>query len=446
MPTFSKLKETWRSDSLLRQVIKNSSHLFSSSAVSAVVGFAQGILIARLIGIPALGLVTTVITFVSNVNRFLTFRMSEVVVKRLNTALAEGNPAEGAAAIKMALLIETITSVVAYLVVLALAEWATATFASDFLHAPQTIELFRLYGLILLTNFVTESSTGILQAVRRFDWIARLNILQSLTTAAIIVAAFLFQGSTYQVVLAYVFGKSINGLGLALLAQIESRRLLGANWWKTSLRHLPDKRTMVSFLMHTNLNGTINLFTRDNFPLYAAWLFDSEQVGYYRLAQMLINFIILPLDPLIWPTYAEITTTVAQKDWATTRRILRRVSLLTGSIVLTVGTGLTLTGWLLLPLFYGSQAVQAYPILLILLIGYGFASIFQWNRPLLLALGKPAYPMLIALLAGIIELTLIFTLVPFTHSMLVLAAIFSGYFVVTIGLTAWRGWMAISHS
>lgn len=446
MSILSKLKDTWRSDPLLRRVVKNSSHLFSSSAIGASLSFAQGILAARLIGIPALGLVTTVITFASNVNRFLTFRMSEVVVKRLNAALAEGQKEQGAAAVKAALLIEIVTSIAAYLVLLALSGWAAQTFAADFMDAPLTVDLFRLYGIILLTNFSAESSTGVLQAARRFQWIARLNILQSLATAAVIVYAFIFRGGAHEIVLAYLIGKTVNGLGLALLAQIELRSLLGADWWKTPLRLLPQKRALFTFLLNTNLNGTVNLFTRDNFPLYVAWLLSSTQVGYYRLAQMLINFIILPLDPLIWPTYAEITQTIAQKQWDATRRILRRISLLTGSIVLAVGLGLALTGWFLLPFFYGPQAAPAYPILLILLVGYGFASIFQWNRPLLLALGKPGYPVLIALLVGIIELTLMFTLIPSSDSMLLLAAIFAGYFVASISLTAWRGWMAIPHS
>lgn len=441
-----RLTSIWRSDPLIRRVVKNSSHLFSSSAVGALLSFAQGILAARLIGVPALGLVTTVITFASNVNRFLTFRMSEVVVKRLNAALAEDRKDQGAAAVKAALLIEIVTSIAAYLVLLALSGWAAQTFAADFLADPLTVTLFPFYGLILLTNLATETSTGVLQAARRFQWIARLNILQGLVTAALIVYAFAFQRGVYEIVLAYVIGKTINGLGLALLAQIELRSLLGADWWKAPLRLLPEKRAMFTFMLNTNLNGTVNLFTRDNFPLYVAWLLSSTQVGYYRLAQMLINFIILPLDPLIWPTYAEITQTIAQKQWDATRRILRRVSLLTGSIVLAVGLGLALTGWFLLPFFYGPPAAPAYPVLLILLVGYGFASIFQWNRPLLLALGKPGYPVLIALLVGIIELTLMFTLVPSSDSMLLLAAIFSGYFVVSIGLTAWRGWMAIPHS
>ena len=74
----------------------------------------------------------------------------------------------------------------------------------------------------------------------------------------------------------------------------------------------------------------------------------------------------------------------------------------------------------------------------LLLVGYGFASIFQWNRPLFLALGKPGYPMLIALLVGVVELILIFTLVP-QFGYLALAAILSANFVASIGIIVLRG-------
>ena len=75
---------------------------------------------------------------------------------------------------------------------------------------------------------------------------------------------------------------------------------------------------------------------------------------------------------------------------------------------------------------------------LILLIGYSFGSIFTWNRPLLLALGKPSDPLVIAAIVGIIELVLAFILVP-RYGYLAQAALLSGYFVITIGLTTLRG-------
>jgi O-antigen/teichoic acid export membrane protein len=440
MSIFAKIQAIWREDTLLRRVVKNSGHLLNGNLIAAALGFVQGILAVRLIGITDWGLVTTVITFASNINRLLTFRMSEVVVKRLGEALPLGKKLEAAAAVKAAMLSEAATSIVAYLVLVVLTPWAANTFAKNL----QTGPLFLLYGLILLTNLVAESSTGVLQAQRRFDWIARINILQSLFTAGMILYAFLAGRGIYEVVFAYVLGKSINGIGLAVLAVRELNHTLGASWWKTPLRSLPEKRSMFTFMLNTNFIGTVNLFTRDNIPLYLAALLSTTQVGYFKLAQSLINLILLPLDPLIWPTYAEISRTVAQKQWDATRQLLRRVSLITASVVLAVGGFLALTGWFLLPLFYGAQALPAYPALLILLIGYGFASIFQWNRPLLLALGKPGYPVIVSLAVGLVELVLIFSLVP-RLGYLALAGILSAYFVASIGIIIWRGFNEIKR-
>jgi len=46
----------WREDSLLRRVVRNSSYLFSSNAVSAALGLLQQILATRLIGVDGYGL------------------------------------------------------------------------------------------------------------------------------------------------------------------------------------------------------------------------------------------------------------------------------------------------------------------------------------------------------------------------------------------------------
>ena len=434
MSIFSKLKDIWHTDPLLRRVVKSSGHLLSANAVAALLGFAQGILVVRLIGITDWGLVTTVITFASNINRFLTFRMSEVVVQRMGAALSAGKKSQAAVTVKAAMLTEAATSILAFIILLALAPWAALTLGENIQLAP----LFAFYGLILLTNIATESSTGVLQTLRRYNWIARVNMVQALVTAVLIGLAFLAHGELSAIVLAFVVGKTINGLGLAILALHELHKNLGAGWWKAPLASLPEKRGMFSFMINTNLNGTVNLVTRDNIPLYLAGLLSTTEVGYFKVALSLINLILLPLDPFIWPTYAEITRTIAQKAWDKTRLLLRRVSLITGSVVAVVGGGLALTGWFLLPLLYGPDAAPAYPALLILLIGYGFASIFQWNRPLLLAFGKPFFPVIVSFLVGLVELALIFSLVP-QFGYLSLAGILSGYFVISIGIIVWRG-------
>ena len=46
--------------------------------------------------------------------------------------------------------------------------------------------LFVFYGLILLSNLVYETSTGVLQATHRFDQLARVNLINSIITISVI--------------------------------------------------------------------------------------------------------------------------------------------------------------------------------------------------------------------------------------------------------------------
>ncbi len=53
---------------------------------------------------------------------------------------------------------------------------------------------------------ISESSLGVLQITNHFRTQAAINLLQSLLTAVIIVAAFYFKGSIYTVLVAYLVG------------------------------------------------------------------------------------------------------------------------------------------------------------------------------------------------------------------------------------------------
>jgi O-antigen/teichoic acid export membrane protein len=463
---------SWRQDHLLRGVVKSSSYLFSSNALSVVLSFLQGIFAVRLLGADGYGLVSgTVIVFASNIHRLFSFRMSEVVVKYFGQALSVQSTGSvqrtiqttdtatnteavkptvtadkrerAAAVVKSAGLVEAGTSVLAYLVLLLLAPWAAEQVAKD----PQTAYLFRFYGLVLFSNLVYETSTGVLQATRRFDRLALINIGQSILTAALICAAFLYHGSAFDVLAAYLLGKTLAGLGVAALALRQLNTCLGKGWQRTSLRHLTDWREIAHFAIQTNLNGTVNLFVRDNIPLYLGALrpdaVAQTEVGYFKLALTIINLVMLPIEPFIWPTYAEITRTIAQKQWQATRRLLKRVSTIAGLWTLAAGGGITLLGWWLIPLVYGSGMRPTYPAVLILLIGYGFANILNWNRPLLLALGKPSFPVMVAIAVGLVEILLALWLVP-TYGYRSMAAILSAYLVVSISIIVWRGRREIS--
>ena len=443
MSVIDRLSSIWKEDHLLRRVVKNSSYLFSSNVISFGLSFAQTVIAVRMLGVADWGLIGVVQTLANNINQFLSFRMSEVVVKHLTPALADDKKQEAAALVKAAGLTEAATSVVAFLVLVLLAPWAARVFVRDITKAP----VFIFYGLIILSNLVYETSTGVLQATHRYDKLARVNLIQSIITLSVIGGTYvLFRWSRslpapdllVAILLAYVLGKTYWCVSQIILAARELNRVLGAGWWKVSLKLLPGKRSLVMFALNTNLNGTVNLFVRDNIPLYLASLLSITAAGYFKIAMTLIIPMTLILNPFIAPTFTEISRTIARAEWQTTLRLLRRITFITGGVVLAIWGGWALTGWWIIPTLYKPQASPVYPLLLILIAGYGFASVFQWNRSLFLSLGKPGYPVLIAVLTGIIELALIFALVP-QYGYLALAAILSGYFIVSIGFITLRG-------
>ena len=434
MSPFQKIKDSLRNDPLILRVLRNSSYLFSGNALSAILNIAQGILVARLLGDPGLGLLTIVMDFASNINRLLSFRMSEVLVKFMGAALAQEDNPRAAALAKGIGLTEAGTSVAAYLALLVFAPWGAQLFTGDATLAP----LFRFYGLFLLGNLVYETSTGILQTTDRFKQVARLNFFQSVVLTALMVAAVIFHWGILGILTAYLVGKTLTGVMVLRLALHELNERLGKHWMRIPLDTVQDWKSILSFAFNTNLNGTVNLFARDNIRLYLAIFLPPAQVGYFAQATKLINLMMLPIEPFIWPTYAEITKTIAQKQWQVTRKLLKQVTAIAGTWTLLAGGGLAALGWWLIPFLYGENFAPAYPCLLILLVGYGVANIANWNRPLLLALGYPNYPLVVAALTGLIEIICIFVFVP-SGGYLVGAAIFSAYLAISVSINVLRG-------
>jgi len=434
MSLLQKLRSNLRDDALLQRVVRNSGYLFSSNTISAALSVVQGIFVVGLLGSSGYGLLTIVMDFASNTNRLLSFRMSEVVVKFMGEALEQDDQPRAAAIVKGIGLIEAAMSVLAYVALLLLSTWGARALADN----ASVVSLFRFYGLFLLANLIYETSVGVLQTTNQFKQVARANFYQSIALTVFIVAAFVLELGILGILTAYLIGKTIAGIMVAALAIRELNRRLGKGWIGAPIRLVRDWKSILRFAFSTNLNGTVNLFARDNIRLYLAWFLSNAQVGYFKLASSLINLVMLPIEPFIWPTYAEITKTIAARQWQATRNLLKQVSTIGAIWTLLAGGGLVALGWWIIPVLYGREMAPAYPGVVILLLGYAFANILNWNRPLLLALGYPTYPLIVAGVLGAVEVILILLFVPGTNY-LVGAGIFAAYLAVSVGWNAVRG-------
>lgn len=433
-----RLLRGWLQDRLFNRVIKNSSYLFASYALGAVLAF----ITARLLGAASFGVLGIITVFAANVNRLFSFRMGEMVVKYMGESLADGDHLRAAASVKVAMLIEAATSLFAFLALAALAPLGAAFFARD----ASTTPLFILYGLSILANAIYESATGVLQVTNHYRSQALIYFVQEVLVALLLGLAAVYHASLTEVVVIYLIGKVILGIGPAVLAFYWLPRELGKNWWRAPLSVIPPWRQVLAFSLSTNFNGTVTMLARDSEVPIVGFFFGTQAAGYYKMALALINLIIQPINPFISTTYPEITRTFATREFARLRSLLRRVTAISASWTGLVAVGLLVGYPILFQPFtiFGRtfdilvEYAPAFPALMILLVGYGVANIFFWNRPLLLAAGRAGYPLVVSFFAMLVKTALIIVLLPRT-GYLVEAALLSGYFVVTVGLNVWRG-------
>jgi O-antigen/teichoic acid export membrane protein len=422
-----------RQDDLLGKVIRNSAHLFSNNSISLLLSVFQGILVARLLGSAGYGLIGIIMGYASTVNGLLSFRMSELVVRYGGEYLEKNEKQKAAALIKVAGLGEAVVSVLAFIFVV-----LTATFASRFIaKTPGTEWMFIVYSLGLLANFNTETSTGVLQATDRIKLRGTINLVQSVISALVILAAFVFHGGLQIVLMAYLLGKAVLGIGLFICAQVGLWRALGAGWMSAPLSVLPSARELVKFAFSSNLSATAILIFRESEILWVGFFLNTEAAGLYRVAYTIISFLSVPADPLILTVYPELNRLIVQKAWPRLRDFLRKVTALAFSYNLLLALGLIFFGhWVLA--IYGDQYVVAYPALMALLVGLAFNYTLFWNRPLLLSFGLPTFPLWATLMAGLLKVGMAFPLVP-RYGYVMEAVLLSFYYILSVGLIVWRG-------
>jgi O-antigen/teichoic acid export membrane protein len=441
MTHLRRLFEHWKQDRLLGKVIRNSGYLVSSNTISMGLGSLQGLLAAAMLGAESYGVLGIIISFASNVNRLLSFRMNELVVKYGGQYLAEQRKDRAAAVVKIAGMSEAVTSVVAYAILILLARWGAATIVKD----PGTAVWIIIYGMALLANLVTETSTAVLQIGGHFRTQAVLNLAQNILTFGWILIAFLLKGSLTDVILAYLSGKFLFGMGIAAAAIYWSRPMFGEKWWRAKLNSLPDFRKMVGFAISTNLSGTANMVFRDSEILWIGFFLSSLEAGYYKFALAIMNVVILPILPFIQTTFPEITRTVTLRLWKPLRSLLQRTSLIALAWTVITGLGIFVLGPWFLRIFKSGDYLPAFGVILILFAGYSFANIFYWNRPLMLAFGRPNFPLTISVIFGLLKTGLMILLVR-QFGMMMQAGLLSGYFIVSIAIIMLTGLFQIQRS
>ena len=424
----------FRKEGALNRILLNTGYLFSSNTLSMVLSAVQSILIARLIGVIGVGIVANITKFTSNISQLFSFRMGELVVTYVGQSLKQGNKQKAAAVLRAAVIIESLTAVLKFSVLVAFAPLV----ATYLVRQPELTPLFIFFGYSAFANLTTQSSTAALQVFNRFDTLAILNLSQNVISFMLVAYAFFTGGGLVEIVSAYLVAKVFNGISLIIFSLIYARRELGAGWLRVPWEESIGKKEFWRFAFSSNLSATVKLIAQDSEELWITYFLSPLAAGYYNTAMKVIGMILLPINPFIEPTFLEITTQVAKREWARVKDLLKKTSMIAAAWTLTVGVLLVSLGWWIIPLAYGDAFAPSTPVALIMLVGFGTANILYWNRPLLLALKKPVFPLATSAAAMAVKIGLAFWLVP-RYGYLMQALLLSAYLTVTVGLNFWQG-------
>jgi O-antigen/teichoic acid export membrane protein len=416
---------------LIRRVVKNTGYLFGATGISAAISMVQGILAARLLGVAEFGILGAITVFTSVINKFASFRINELVVKYVGQFTEDGDQDLAAAVFKVAALTEIVASFVAFGLIWILAPIGARYLVKD----PGLAQWFVIYGLIVLSNLIQESSLGLLQIFNFFNRIAIINVVQSVVTLLLIILVYLNDGGLFGIILAYMGGKIVGALGLTTTALVIATRRWGGGWWLTPLSLLRSRaRELGNFAINTYISGTLSLVTKDSELLWVSFFRSPLETGYYKLALALANLVQMPVSPMPQATYPELSREVAHKNWLNVRYVLRQGSLLAGAYTVMATLVLVIFGPFLIRYVYTPEFAPAYPALLILLAGFLVANTFYWNRVALLAIGRPDFPTKVNLVLAVIKIICILLLVPI-YGYLASAALFAGSYIVGVSVS-----------
>lgn len=416
---------------LIRRIVKNSGYLFSATSISSALSMLQGILVARLLGVAGFGILGAITMFTSVVNKFVSFRMSELVIKYVGQYQETRDELRAAALFKVAALLEILASLAAFGLV-----WLLSPLAAEYLAKDIHLQgWFILYGLILVANLMSESSVGLLQIFDHFRKIALLNVIQSLITLLLVVYVTLTGGGFGGVLVAYLAGKAFGALALSLIALQLAARAWGKSWWQAPINSLRfHARELTHFAVSTNISASLSLINKDSELLWVSFFRNPLETGYYKLALTLANIVQLPISPLPQATYPELSRETARKNWGNVRSILKQGSLLAGGYSAAATLGLLFFGQFLIRTLYTPEYLPAFPALLILLAGYLVANTFYWNRTALLSIGRADFPAKLNFALAVLKVVGVFLLVP-TFGYLANASLMAGSYIVGVSLS-----------
>ncbi len=389
-----------------RRVIRQSTWLGAIRGVQFVGSIVQVPIIARLLGPEGYGVLAIFAAVTSLLYNFLAIRGGETITTHVTRSVQAGRQEEAAATLRFVLATALGFRAISYCLLVVFALTARGFLGVDSAHTA-TLIVFGTTGLLLA---VYNASLAVLRLADRVSLGLVVVSAGTLTQVAILLVAWVSGGGLFVIVLAYVAGAAVTGVGMFAAATVSAPRAGLSGFLRPLSIRIP--RDVINFHIASFANVTIVSLHQSMDVLLMTELSSIAQVGLYRAARSIIDSARTLFQPIMSGLQVELSRQWYSSERTALRRLVLRSTLLTIALA---ATGFGLLAMLHEPvmrIILGSEFSDASRPLLIMIIGSSLAAATSALRILPAAMGRAGPSLIAATLSILISLATILWLVP----------------------------------
>jgi O-antigen/teichoic acid export membrane protein len=367
------------------------------------IGFAQGLITARQLGVAAYGVAAVIGSTNAAVLNFLDVRLTDLAAKLyyLSFDNPEEQRAHRASVIQVALAGNGLVS----FGLAALGLVVSLVVVHRLTDAPVTIAWLVAQSLIAALNNWASTFDNLIRLSGRFYLLGSWRLATRIGQTILFLLVFL-PGSNldayYRALLAVAAAGLLSVIGLALWIWLRLQKLPvlrpapGRAW--------PDYWRERRFLFYGNLLGYVKMLHRSVDVILVGYFADDRVTGLYKLARSLSDTLLIVFDAVNQVYYPHLMELLGRKAASEYRRLARRLFVGSAAFTLAAVIGETLLLKLLLRIALTDQYAGAEGAVVILTIPFLFVTgIYTWLWPLFVRSGQLRYYTLFSALAAVVQ-------------------------------------------
>jgi O-antigen/teichoic acid export membrane protein len=359
----------------ISKMMKDIQWSFVGLATASLTHLLLRVLLGRELGPSGLGLYTLVFTIYMFGTQFATLGMNSAMTKYI----AEYN--ENLSKIKEYVSSGILGSIVSGSLMGILLYLFSSIISTDIFHLPEMSNLLKFTALCFPFISMQKTIIGTLNGLREMKWYAILNIAQNLL---MVIVSFFMVIVLNMEVMGAVLGFVIPTIVVGLFSLIFARNLF-VTPTKLTVTVLKEISWFGFYVVLANSIGMINTQIDS---LMIGYFMEEIDVGYYAVAIMLVQGVILLPQAVQAVTTPSIATYYGKGDFNNIQQLIKNTMLRMSAAIGCIALILAIFGKFLISLVFTDEFLPAYLPMLILLIGYSIYAAYASIGGCLASVGK----------------------------------------------------------